>query len=55
MITFLFPVLLLALSILLFFRGKWLDRKKFIEKHRLGNEHVLKVVERFLKEQELKK
>jgi len=42
-------VLLFILFVFLFIREIRLDRKRFIENHRLSNEHVLREVERFLK------
>lgn len=47
MIVLLPCIILFALSIYFFFREVRLDRKRFIETYRKGNEHVLKEVERF--------
>ncbi len=47
----LFPsVLLFFLLVFLFFREIKLDHKRFLEEHRLADEHILREVERFLKE-----
>ncbi len=47
----LMPAVLLFIScILLFFREVKLDRKRFLEEHRLADEHILKEVERFKRE-----
>lgn len=35
--------------VFLFFREIKLDRKRFLEEHRLADEHILREVERFLK------
>ena len=51
MIALLPSILLFVLAIFLFFREIKLERKRFAENHRLSNEHILREVERFLKEQ----
>lgn len=43
-------VLLMAVFIFLFFREVKLDHKRYLEAERLADEHILKEVERFLKE-----
>lgn len=43
-------VVLFVLFILLFFREIRLERKRFLEADRLGDEHILREVERFVKE-----
>jgi hypothetical protein len=45
-------ILLFVLVVFLFFREEKLERKRFLEEHRLADEHVLREIERFLKEQE---
>jgi hypothetical protein len=55
MIALLPSVFLLAFFVFLFVRETKLDRKRFLEADRLADEHVLREVERFLKEQPLKK
>lgn len=49
MIVILPSVLLFVLFIYLFFREIKLERKRFLEADRLGDEHILREVERFLK------
>ncbi|MFA6273958.1 MAG: hypothetical protein WC662_02250 [Candidatus Paceibacterota bacterium] len=51
MIEILPAVILFVLSISLFFREIKLDSKRFLEEERLADEHILREVERFLKEQ----
>lgn len=46
----LFTVALYFVFIFLFFREMHLDRKRYLEADRLGDEHILREVERFLKE-----
>lgn len=43
--------LLFIVCVFLFFREIKLERERFIEMDRLADEHVLREVERFLKEQ----
>ena len=50
MYNFIPCLLLLILFIYLFFREVKLDYEKFLEADKQGDEHVLKEVERFLKE-----
>ena len=52
--SILFEVLLFLLFVFLFFREAKLDRKRFLEEHRLADEHILREVERFIKEMEQK-
>lgn len=47
-------VLCFFLSVFLFFREVWLDHKRFLEADRLGDEHILREIERFTKEMEQK-
>lgn len=54
MINILPSLLLFGLLIFLFFREIKLDHKRYLEADRLGDEHILKEVERFVKEQESK-
>lgn len=50
---YLLPALLLFLFfIFLFVREIELDKKRLLEEKRLANDHVLREVERFVKEQE---
>ncbi|RKS03021.1 hypothetical protein C8C84_2761 [Flavobacterium sp. 102] len=49
MIVILPSALLFVLFIYLFFREIKLERKRFLEADRLGDEHILREVERFLK------
>lgn len=44
----LFSVVLYLVFIFLFFREMRLDYKRYLEADRLGDEHILKEVERFL-------
>ncbi|WP_284653173.1 hypothetical protein [Flavobacterium terrisoli] len=44
-------VSLMAVFIFLFFREVKLDHKRYLEAERLADEHILREVERFLKEQ----
>jgi hypothetical protein len=55
MIVLLPSILLLVFFVFLFVRETKLERKRFLEADRLADEHVLREVERFLKEQPLKK
>ena len=50
MISLLPTALLFTLNVFLFFREIKLDQKRFLEEHRLADEHVLREVEKFLKE-----
>lgn len=43
-------VVLFVLFVFLFFREVKLDHKRFLEADRLGDEHILREVERFVKE-----
>ena len=43
-------VFVLALFIFLFFREVQMEQKRFLEKRRLDNEHILREVERFVTE-----
>jgi hypothetical protein len=52
MIFIFFDISLFILFVFLFFREVRLDHKRFRETKRLANEHVLREVERFLKEKE---
>lgn len=47
-------VLLMAVFIFLFFREVTLDHKRDLEVERLADEHILREVERFLKEMDHK-
>lgn len=47
-------VLLFVISVALFFREARLDRERFLENERLVDEHILKEVERFKKQMELR-
>ena len=47
-----FSILLFVFFVFLFFREEWMDQKRFIAQDRLGDEHILREVERFLKEME---
>lgn len=47
-------VVLFVLFIFLFFREIKLERKRFLEADRLGDEHILREVERFVKEMNYK-
>lgn len=47
-----FNILFFAFFVFLFFREEWMDQKRLIEEDRLGDEHILREVERFLKEME---
>ena len=50
-----FPaIIFLVLNVYLFFREIKLDHKRFLEEHRFADEHILREVERFIKEQESK-
>lgn len=44
----LFSIALYLVFIFLFFREMQLDRKRYLEADRLGDEHILREVERFL-------
>ena len=44
-------IFLFVLCVFLFLREIKLDHKRFLEQHRLADEHILREVERFLKEQ----
>jgi len=55
MLQILPALLLYLLLIFLFFRELRLDHKRFLEHKRLANAHVLREVERFLKEKSLEK
>jgi len=55
MIAIFFEIFLFIVFVILFFREVQLDKRRFLEQKRLANEHILREVERFLKEQELKK
>jgi nitrogen fixation-related uncharacterized protein len=46
-------ILLFVLCIFLFFWEIKLDHKRFLEEHRLADEHILREVERFKKQMEL--
>ena len=48
MIHILFCIVLYLVFIFLFFRETQLDRKRYLEADRLGDEHILREVERFL-------
>ena len=50
MIAILPSVLLFALCLIFFIREVKLDSERFLENDRLADEHVLREVERFLKE-----
>lgn len=54
MILLLPSLILFTFFVLLFIREVSLDRKRFLDKKRLANEHVLREVERFKKEITLK-
>lgn len=42
--------MLLTLFIFLFFREVWKDRKRYIEEDRLGDEHIIREIQKFKKE-----
>lgn len=46
----LFTVALYLVFIFLFFREMYLDHQRYLEADRLSDEHILREVERFLKE-----
>lgn len=48
--TILPSVVLFVLFVFLFFREVRLDHKRFLEADRLADEHILREVERFVKE-----
>jgi len=50
MIVLLPAILILVLFVFLFFREVKLDHKRFLEADRLGDEHILREVEKYLKE-----
>jgi hypothetical protein len=50
MINLLPTLLLLGVFVFLFFREIRLDHKRFLEENRLADEHILREVEKFLKE-----
>lgn len=50
MIVLLPIVLVFVVFVFLFFREIKLDRKRFLEEHRLADKHILREVERFLQE-----
>jgi hypothetical protein len=52
MIAIVPAVLLFFLLVFLFFREIRLENKKLLEADRLADEHILREVERFVKEQE---
>ena len=54
MIAILPSLLLFVLFIFLFFREAKLDHKQFLENDRLADEHILREVERFKKQMDLK-
>ena len=54
MLQLLPTIFLFILFVFLFFREVKLDHKKFLEADRLGDEHVLKEIEKFIEEQQLK-
>ena len=54
MMPVLFDIFLFILFVFLFFREIKLDHKRFLEADRLADEHILREVEKFLKEQESK-
>lgn len=54
MMPLLFDIFLFILFVFLFFREIKLDDKRFLEADRLADEHILREVEKFLKEQESK-
>lgn len=54
MIVLLPAVLLLGVFVFLFFREIKLDHKRFLEADRLADEHILREVEKFVKEMKQK-
>lgn len=54
MIALLPAALLFIVFVVLFFREARLDRERFLENDRLADEHVLREVERFKKQMELR-
>jgi len=50
MVNFISVLLLFVLSVFFFFRENRLERKRAAKNHHLGNEHILREIERFLKE-----
>ena len=50
MIVLLPTVSVFVLFVFLFLKEVKLDRKRFLEEHRLADEHILREVERFLQE-----
>lgn len=51
----LFEIFFFMLFVYLFFREVRLDHKRFLEADRLGDEHILREVEKFVKEMNQKK
>lgn len=50
MLGLVFAFVLLLLFVFLFVREVRLDRARFKEQDRLGDEHIMRVIEKFLKE-----
>ena len=50
MISILPSLLLFVLCIMLFIREIKIERERFLENERLADEHILREIERFLKE-----
>lgn len=55
MYAMLLLVFLLMLFVFLFCREVRLDYQRFMEADRLGDEHILREIDKYLKEQEIKK
>ena len=55
MYAILLLVFLLMFFVFLFFREVRLDHQRFLEADRLGDEHILREIDTFLKEHEIKK
>ena len=54
MLQLLPTIFLFILFVFLFFREVRLDNKKYLDADRLGDEHVLKEIEKFIEEQRSK-
>lgn len=50
MMPIFFEIFLFILFVSLFFREVWLDHQRFLEADRLGDEHILREIEKYLKE-----
>ena len=54
MMSIFFEISLFILFVYLFFREVRLDRKRFLEADRLADQHILREVEKFVKEMKQK-